>query len=164
MVATRNELICTVDPRGRMIEGVCFGTPKPGTMMQIKPGVEPDGTGRLTYRVFDGAADGERDEVLILLPNTLLGKTEDTAYASGDRCFMYMPCVGEEIRVRCANLTGTGSGTDDAFAIGDKLMPDDGTGKFVKTTGSPEMEPFKVLETIAAIQTDTLVLCRYTNY
>ena len=56
------------------------------------------------------------------------------------------------------------SGTSDAFAIGDILMVDDSTGKLVATTGSPESEPFVVMETVAALTADALVHVMFTGY
>jgi hypothetical protein len=161
---TRNAIVLSADPKGHFIEGIIDGTPKPGQMVQIKAGVEPDDGGRLTYEVFNGAADGERDEVLILCEDAMQGKLPTSAYVDGDRCFIYAPLAGDELQVLAANLTGTGSGTDDAFAIGDKLIVDDGTGKFIKTTGSPESEPFKVIETVTTLLgADQLIPVRCTG-
>ncbi len=148
----RSTLILSSDPKGHFDEGIIDGALKPGTLVQLKPATEADGTGAFTYRAWTGdAADGERDEVILLLNDKFQGKDELTAYASGDRCFLYFPVKGDLIKVLAMNLTGTGSGTDDEFAIGDKLIIDSGTGKAIKTTGTPEMEPFKVMETIGTI-------------
>ena len=70
-----------------------------------------------------------------------------------------MPAAGEEINVLVANIAGT----SDSFAIGDLLMVNDGDGKLIATTGSPESEPFIVLETQSAITADTLIHCMYTG-
>lgn len=159
----RNAIVVSADPKGHFIEGIIEGTPKPGTAMMVKAATEPDDGGRLTYVVWNGAADGERDEVIILCEDSLQGKGTTDAYVSGDRGFMYIPVAGDEVQVLLANITGTGSGTDDAWAIGDKLIVNDGDGLFIKTTGSPESEPFKVLETVATITADTLALVRATG-
>lgn len=164
-MARGSEIVVTSNPKGMFLEGLIDGTPKPGTMMQIKAATEPV-NGRPTWTAYNRDADGDRPAgpVAILLPDHLQGKTTADAYVSGDRGFLYAPIAGEELNVLCANLTGTGSGTDDAFAIGDLLIPDDGTGKFLKTTGSVEIEPFCVLETVAAIVADTLVFSMYTGH
>lgn len=154
-MSIHNAIVVSADPKGHFIEGIIEGTPKPGTMMMLKAATEPV-AGKHTYVVWNGAADGEQDEVIVLLPDTLSGQAIDTAYVSGERGFMYIPVAGDEIKCLVANIAGTA----DAFAIGDKLIIDDGTGKMIATTGTPEMEPFKVLETVAAITEDTLVLCR----
>lgn len=156
-------IVLTAQPMGRFLEGYVYGTPKPGTLMQIKAATEPVG-GRLTWEVFNGAADGERTTIAILLEDNLQGKTVDDAFVSGTMCRLYCPIPGDELLVLCLNLTGTGSGTEDAFAIGDKLIHNDGDGKFIKTTGSPESEPFVVMETVAALTADTLVHVMYTGH
>jgi hypothetical protein len=161
-MSIHNDIVVSGDPKGHFIEGIIEGTPKPGTAMMVKAATEPDAGGRLTYVVWNGAQDGERDEVLILVNDNLQGKLITDAYATGERGFLYAPVRGDEVKVLLANITGTGSGTDDAFAIGDKLIIDDGTGKFIKTTGSPEMEPFKVIETVTTLLgADSLALCRF---
>jgi hypothetical protein len=158
----RSIIIVTSEPKGYFHEGIIIGTPKVGICVSLKSTVRADG--ELEYEPWNGAADGERDEINILLEDWGQGKTRDDAYVTGSRCFMYTPYPGERFMMLAANLTGTGSGTDDAFAIGDKMIIDDGTGKLVKTTGSPEMEPFKVIAAVAAIQADTHILVRYTGH
>lgn len=154
----RNEIVLAADPKGRFIEGIIDGTPVPGTCMQIKAGVEPVG-GRLTYEVYNTSADGEQRAVFVLREDHLQGLTKTDAYVSGARGFLYAPAMGEELNMLVANI----SGTADAFAIGDLLMIDDGTGKLVATTGSPEMESFQVMETVAALSADTHIMCVYTG-
>ena len=163
-MSSHANIVVSGDPKGHFTEGYITGALKPGTMVIMTAAVEPI-NGRFTYKAWDGAADGERDEVIILLADFMQGKTKTDAYVSGDRCFLYHPVAGDEIQVLCRNLTssGSGSGTTDAFAIGDKLIVKDTFGTFIKTTGSPESEPFKVIETVAALTADTLVLCRYTG-
>jgi hypothetical protein len=59
------------------------------------------------------------------------------------------------------------TGTTETWAIGDLLMIDDGTGKLVDTTGTPEMESFICLETFldpTSTQTDYLIWCMYTGH
>ncbi len=159
----RNEIVVSGDPKGHFLEGIIEGTPKPGTCLEIKPGAAVDGGGRPTFRVKQGGTDGDRGRVLILMAQSEWGKTKNDAVVSGDRVRVYEPVMGDELQVLCANLTGTGSGTLDAFAIGDKLIIDEGTGKCIKTTGSPQMEPFEVQETVSAIQADTHVLVTFTG-
>lgn len=158
-MSSQGKIILTSNPKGVFLEGVMNGTPKPGIMMQLDAGVEPV-AGRHTWEPFNGAADGEQYLVAILIENWALGKTPDTAYVDGERCFMYCPIAGEEMQVLLQNQ----SGTADSFAIGDKLIVDDGTGKFLATTGSPESEPFIVMETLAALTADQLVQAIYTGH
>lgn len=158
-MSIHNTIVLSAAPAGRFLEGIVSGTPKPGTMMQIKAGTEPVG-GRHTWEVFNGAADGERTLVAILTEARLYGRGPDEAYVNGDRCFLYCPIPGDELQVLLQNQ----SGTADAFAIGDKLIVDDGTGLFIATTGSPESEPFIVMETLAGLTADTLCHVMYTGH
>jgi hypothetical protein len=50
-------------------------------------------------------------------------------------------------------------------AIGDLLIPVDGTGLLIATTGSPEIEPFMCLETASdVVAAGTLLHCIFTGY
>lgn len=155
-----NEIIVSSNPKGVFLEGVVSGTPKPGTMMQIKAATEPS-NGRHTWEVFNQSGDGVRGLVAILLPDHLQGQTAEDAYADGERCFLYVPAAGEEMNVLIGDVAGTAATSD--FAIGDKLMVDDGTGKFVDATGE-ESAPFIVMETIDDMVGDTLIWAMYTGY
>jgi len=155
-MASGNEIIVSGNPKGVFLEGTVDGTPKPGTVMQINAATEPVG-GRHDWTAFNATADGDRRLVAVLLPDSLQGKDASAAYVDGDRCFLYVPSAGEEINI-LADDTGT-----PAFAIGGLLIVDDGTGKVHATTGTPESEPFLVLETVSAISADTLIHCMYTG-
>lgn len=161
MAASGNEIIVSPQPRGVFLEGYISGsTPKPGTCMQVKASTEPADDGRHYYEVWTGGGtDGERDEVIVLLPDSLRGKTRDDAYADGDRCFLYIPAPGEELNMLFKNE----SGTDDDHPIGEKLIIDSGTGKLIVTTGDPEMEPFKNLSTKTDPAADFHNLVRFTG-
>lgn len=152
-------IVMANDPRGRYIEGIISGTPKPGTVMQLDAGVEPVG-GRHTWEVFNGAADGERTIIAVLDIDKANGGTDDTAYVSGSRGFLYLPLPGDDLRMRLQDVSGTG----DDHAIGEKLIVDDGTGLLIATTGTPESEPFVLLETITDPTADTLAWCMFTGY
>lgn len=156
---SRGQVIVTGNPRGVFGEGIIVGTPKPGTCVSLLAATEPDGGGRFSYEPWNGGADGEQSEVIILLEDHLQGYTFDDAYVTGSRCFLYWPVAGEEFMMLLANIAGTA----DDHAIGEKLMIDDGTGKLIATTGSPEMEPFICLETITDPTADDHYLVRYTG-
>lgn len=158
-MAKGTEIVVVAEPAGRYLEGIVYGTPKPGTMMQIKDGVEPI-NGRFTFEVYTPGTNGDRRPVLILLPDRGQGKLETDAYVSGTRCFLYAPIAGEDINVLRKDISGTG----DDFAIGALLIAESGSGKFIATTGSPESEPFQVLETVTDPTADGLVWCLYTGY
>lgn len=173
-VRPANEIVIQANPRGVFIEGIVDGTPRPGVCMQIKAGTAPVG-GRLTYEVYNQAADGARHAILILLPNILQGQAlalqdqddlsdvggVDTAFESGDRITMYCPAAGEEVGVRVA-ISGTG--TDDHIDEGDELMLDDGTGLVIPATGGPAAIPFQATEAVRdVVATGTIVRCMYTG-
>ena len=154
-----NTIIVSNDPRGRFFEGIIDGTPKPGTVMQLKAAVEPV-NGKHTWEVFNGAADGEQTLIVVLLEDQLQGIGVGTAYVSGTLGRLYCPLPGDELLMLLLDVAGTG----DTRAIGDKYMVDDGTGKLVVTTGSPEAEPFLLLETLSALTADALAHVMFTAY
>lgn len=162
-MAKGNEIIVSAEPMGRFLEGIISGTPSPGTVMQVKAATEPV-NGRHTWEVYNAAADGNQRLIAVLLPDRLQGKLATDAYADGDRCFLYCPIAGEELNML---VTDVNTGTSDSFAIADILIVDDGTGKLIATTGTPESEPFICLETYAdptSTQTDFLLWCMFTGY
>jgi hypothetical protein len=152
-------IIVTAEPKGTFLEGFVSGTPKPGTIMQVVAATEPVG-GRFTWQAFDKLGDGALSLIAVLLPDELQGKLNSDAYASGDRCYLYCPLPGEELNVLKQDVAGTG----DDFAIGDLLIVDDGTGKVIATTGSPESQPFVCMETITDPTADVLVHVMFTGY
>ena len=154
-----NEIIVSSEPRGRFTEGVISGTPKPGTCMQVQAGTAMVG-GRFTYEVYNADADGDQRTVWVLLPDRLQGKLHTDAYVSGTRGFLYAPAHGEELNMLVANI----SGTADDHTIGEIMMIDDGTGKLVTTTGSPENEAFQLLEAATDPTEDAWLLCQYTGH
>ncbi len=161
-MVSQNTIVLSSPAKGVFMEGTLSGVAKPGQMLQIKAGTLS--LGRPTFEPYNQTGDGYRASgPMILCENWLLGVPVTTAFADGERVQVYIPQTGEEINVLAANLTGTGSGTDDAFAAGDKLMPDDGTGKFVKATGTVETAPFTVMSTVTAITSDTLVHVIYNG-
>ena len=159
MAAKGNNIIVTNNPRGFRDECLISGTPKPGTLMTIVAATEPVG-GRFTYEPFNRDADGDRALIAILLPDKLQGKDALTAYADGDRGFLYFPLPGDRLNVLAQDVSGTG----DDHAIGDLLIVDDGTGKIIATTGTPQSEPFQCLSTTTNPLADHLLYCVFTGY
>jgi hypothetical protein len=159
-MALGNEIIVSANPKGVFLEGIIDGTPKPGTCMQIKAATEMV-TGRFTWEVFNQAADGSRSLVAVLLPNSLEGMLATEAYVTGTRGFLYCPAAGEELNMLIGDVAGTGATSD--FAIGDRLMIDDTTGKLVDNS-SGESVPFVLLETITDLAADYLAYCMYTGH
>ncbi len=155
-MAKGNEIIVSAQPKGVFLEGTVSGTPKPGTVMEVSA-VATNGT--KTFRVYQPGTDGDRRPIYVLLPDHLQGKLATDAYVSGDRCFVYCPVMGEELNMLVADVSGTG----DDHAVGDVMMVDTGTGKLIVTTGSPESEPFILLEASTDPTADALLWCAYTG-
>lgn len=156
-MASGNKIIVDSDPRGKRLEGTISGTPKPGTMMEIVATALVNG--RPTYRVYQPGTDGEQRPCIICLEDAHNGQLATTAYATGDHGFFYIPLPGEEMNILVADVSGTG----DDHAIGDVMIPDTGTGLFIVTTGSPEMEPFILLEAATDPAADALMCAMYTG-
>lgn len=159
-MARGNKIIVTANPEGKFMEGIISGALKPGTVVQIDPTAALVG-GRHTYGVFDRAADGDRPKGAwwILIEDYLLGMPVDQAYVSGSRCFLYSPVPGEELNMLLLDIAGTG----DDHTKGEVLIVDDGTGKLIATTGTPQTEPFVLLETVTDPVADTLAWVQFSG-
>src|SRR4051812_27733305 len=107
VVAKGNEIIVTSNPKGMFLEGIVSGTPKPGTMMEIKPSAGY-AANRFTWQVFQPGTDGKKRLCVVLLPDQLQGKLATDAYVDGTRCFLYCPIPGEEMNILLADVAGTG--------------------------------------------------------
>lgn len=119
--------------------------PKPGQHVSLKSSGE--------YELWNGSADGEQGETVLVTEDALLGKMVTDAYAVSSRFYGYIPLAGDEVQVLVAS--------GENIAIGDKLIIDDGTGKCIETTGTPEQEVYRALEsTGGALAADGLVLVR----
>lgn len=154
-MARGKEIIVSANPRGRFLEGqLATGiTPKPGTILQIKAQAI-DANGRFTFELYNRSADGDRPigPLCILLDNYLEGDVETTAFADSAAVRCYVPIPGEEFNLLVADVAGTA----DDHAIGEQMMVDDGTGKLIATTGSPQSQPFMLLETLTDPTADQL--------
>lgn len=164
-----NDIVVT-SPFGQKIEGIITDTSKPGTVMQIVGGTAPVGglNGRLSYKAFaPGVGDGAPRQLLILDVDHLQGGTYDTAYVNGTRCFLWAPLPGDVVNVRKADISGTGSATED-LAIGDRCLIVDGTGKISKVAvglaASPIVYPFVSMETLVDQPAEMLVGCQVSGY
>jgi len=169
-MARGNEIVVTADPKGHFEEVIVSGTPKPGTVMEFKHGTAAV-NGRFTYEpagttaasgVQGMSGDGVRLPIAVLtnLIGAERGLTNDDARTSGTREILYFPVPGEELNMIIENQ----SGTADDFAIGDKLIVDDGTGKLLISASTPESEPFICLETLTDLTADNLTHVKYTGY
>ena len=156
-----NVIIIASNPRGVFLEGkiAAAQTPKPGTIMQIQASAGLDGNQRYTFEMYNRAADGNNTQgpLCVLLDDPRFNPT--TAYAAGDACRVYVPVAGEELNCLIGDVAGTG----DDHAFGDILMVDDGTGELIATTGTPESEPFMLMEVITDPTADTLARVIYSG-
>lgn len=158
-MAKGNKIIVSSQPRGVFETVIIDGTPKPGTCMTMKA-TAVDGNGHFEFEVFNAdAADGENFAVAVLDMDALQGRLATTAYADGELAQVYYPVAGEQLNVLKKDVAGTG----DDFLVGSTLIIDDGTGKVILTTGSPEREPFQCLEAITDPTADQLVWVKYTG-
>lgn len=167
-MAMGNAIVVT-SPFGRKLEGIISGTPKPGTWMQIKPSVAPIG-GRHTWEVAGASGnvgDGSPRFLAILDIDLPQGKTADDAYVSGTRGFLWCPLPGDELNVRKADISGTGSALED-LNIGEKMLIVDGTGLSsplaVGVIASPVTYPMTTLETVTDQPAESLVHVMVNHY
>jgi hypothetical protein len=147
------------EPVGKTREFIIDGTPKPGTVMQVKAGVEPV-NGVWTAEVYNAAADGNQRVIMVLLEDWNQGIDITTAYVSGTRGMIYFPTPGELLNMLYLDVAGTA----DDHAIGDIMIVGDGTGKLIATTGTPESEPFICYETVTDPAADHHTLSMFTGY
>jgi hypothetical protein len=135
------------------------GTPLPGTVMELVPGVAPI-NGRFTYQASP-RANGKDRLPAILQEDSLQGFPVGTAYTSGTRGRIYIPVPGEELNV-LVDVPGTGTGSHGGTQIGEYLEYDS-AGHLTVETGSPEGTAWMALEYVADNKTLTPVLtwCKY---
>jgi len=143
------------------------GTPKPGTVMEIKPSTDPVG-GVFSYQAYgtqaasDGqyvAADGDKKAIAVLMEKDDEGKTYDDAYADGDYGWVYFPAMGEQMNMRLEDVSGTG----DDHIISEEMMVDNGTGKLISADSDAEAHPFTLLEAETDPTADSVLWCRFNG-
>ncbi len=164
-MATRgNSIFVTSNPRGVFMEGTIKTgeTPKPGTVMQFDISAGLDGNNKFTWEIFNTGTDGTRPAgpLIILVEDRKQGKLMTDAYTAGDRCYGYVPIGGEEFNMLYLDIAGT---TDDHTA-GEIAIVNNTDGKLIVTTGSPEIEPFMLLNTVTDPEADFLAHVIYTGY
>lgn len=153
-----SKILVTAHPRGYFRECIISGTPKPGTVMTLVAATAAVAS-RFTYIGATPGGDGQRCTIAVLLEDSNQGKTYADAYADGDQGFLYFPLPGDELNMLLQDVAGTG----DDFAIGDLLIVDNGTGKLIATTGTPESEPFQLLEAATNPTADHWEWCMATG-
>jgi len=163
-MARNNSIYVTANPRGIFMEGtVKTGeTIFPGVIVQFDISAGISGNGKFTWELYNADADGARPKgpLVIVVEDRKQGKLMTNSYVAGDHIYGYVPVAGEEFNMLIGDVAGTG----DSHTIGEVLIVDDTTGELIATTGTPESEPFMLLETLAAPTADTLAHCIYTGY
>lgn len=159
MARGSNQIIVSSEPAGKFMEGYIKtgNTFVPG-MIVIKDPTVALRQGRHTYKIYDVAADGDPPPgpFYVVLNDYLRGDLVTTSYAAGERCFLYIPQMGDELNLLISNL----SGTADDHAAGEGLMLDDGTGELIATTGA-QATVAQLLEAITDPTADTLAWCMW---
>lgn len=162
-MARGNKIVVSSYPKGRKVEGIIGAslTPKPGTIMQIDYSIALVG-GRHTWKIYDADLDGGRPKspIIVLTEDFYQGRLASTAYAAADRAFGFIPLAGDELNCLLLDVAGTA----DDHTKGEVLIPKDAVGKLIATTGSPEIEPFVLNETITDPVADTLAWVTYMGY
>lgn len=150
-----NEIIVSGPPiNGREDEGKISGTPKPGTLVQIKAATAMVG-GRFTYEAYDGTTG----LFAVLDKDHYQGRIATTAYVTGDHVRVYYPLPGDDLNLLVADVGGTG----DTIAIGD-IFAAGSAGKLAAATGTASGPLFTAMEASAALAADTLIWMRYVGY
>jgi hypothetical protein len=158
-VAKGNEIVLSI-PKGVFLEGTLSGTPKPGTKMEIQNGTAAV-LGRHTWQAYGinaGMANNDPRLTAIFIGDSMEGFIDTVAGVSGQRAFLYCPLPGEEMNVLTTGEPGTGS--TNAFTVGERLQPVAGTGKYIVQNTSSSGADFIVMEHIDQVpDIDTLVWC-----
>lgn len=157
MAARGRKTVITAHPQGRWLDAIIYGTPSPGTVMEIKDAYYEGNIHR--WQAFN-ASSGERRIIAVLCEDNTQGKTIDDAYVSGTRGRIYCPIMGEELNMLIADVAGTG----DTHAVLEMLRVQTATGLLIASASSPESEPFQLLTALTAPTANTLAPCIYTGY
>lgn len=156
MAARGGKILISAAPRGRFIQGVISGTPKPGVCLSISSVFTMGGWH--TWVPFS-ATNGHRRLIAVLLEDELRGGALDEAYVTGSIVPIYIPNAGDEFNMLIADVGGTA----DTHAVLGMYMVQTATGKLMKEA-SPESEPFQLLEAQGALSADVLAPCVFTGY
>lgn len=158
MSDSHNTIVLTAAPAGRFLEGKLSAAAYPGSGMEYKAATEPV-NGKHTIQLYSGTS-GHRKLIQVLLENEIPGYTCADQISASQQIRTYCPIPGDELLIL---VSATGTGTGDSQAIGDKLILANG-GTFIATTGTPEAEPFEVLETMSdVVAAGTLTHCVFTG-
>lgn len=160
-MARGSRIVVNADAKGQY-DWVHLATAEyPGTILQLDPSVALS-AGKHTAVPYNRDADGDRPKgpLMVIVEDLYNGRAATAAVEAGALCKVYIPLPGDEINLLYMNV----SGTADDVELGDIMTVDDGTGKVIVTTGSPEIEVAVALEAIVDPTADQLLWCRWSGY
>lgn len=163
-MARGNCILVTFDADAQRDEGIVATgeTIYPGMVVQKKLSSGLTG-GRQTFEIYNADADGGRPKggaFYIVLEDGYQGRTVSDPYTAGERIFVAALRAGMEFNGLLLNIAGTA----DDHTVGEVLIVDDTTGKFIATTGTPETEVAVLKETVTDPTADTLAWMEWTGY
>jgi len=157
-----SQILVSAFPKGIREEGIIgVGlTLYPGIVVQRDYSVALLG-GRFTWKAYTPGANGGKPigPLIVLLDDPMQGRIYSTPYAAGDHAFGMTPQEGDEFNMLFKDVAGTG----DVHSTGQLKMPESGSGKLLAVTGSPDLKPFTLQETLGALTADTLGWCVYSG-
>lgn len=167
-MARGTETIVTSEPKGRFEWGIIYGTPVPGTCMEIKTSAGLT-NGKKTFQAASRAS-GAKGPICVLVGDSMQGKnsvSKDAAWSGGPKApgdafvsgtlgQVYWPTAGDELNMVVNNQ----SGTADDVAFGGLLGVETVTGQLIKDN-SFASAPFQALEAVTDPSADFVLWCQY---
>lgn len=140
-----SSILLTVPNYGNAFEGTIVGTNLyPGIAVTVEAGVSVDGLGRMTWQPFTATSNGDPRLCCILLNDDEQGFIWSVPYVTGTRAKLYCPLSGDEMNICVAAEAGTGSA--NAYTVGERLMPQTPTGQHVVQSSSSGNATFASME------------------
>ncbi len=129
-------------------EGRCDEAMSPGMAIELAADGDYDQVQATQAEALKGVAG-----LIILIEDSMQGKTVDDAYAADDVIFFYHPVNGEIINI----LVKSG----EAIAVGDTLVVEAaGSGLFVEAAGTETRYCFEAMEGPGTLAANDHVKCR----
>lgn len=130
-----SQIIVSGSPKGTFLEGTIQGTNLyPGIAVSVVLGVAADGSGNMTWQPLTSTSFLDPRLKAILLNDDNQGFIYSVAYITGTRCKIYCPLPGEDMNLCVAAQVGTGSA--NAYTVGERLAPSNSTGQFTNSSVS----------------------------
>jgi hypothetical protein len=164
-MARGSKVLLAAQPKGVFLEGIISGTPYPGTLITVSPGVAII-EGRHTWIAGWSGSNADPRLTCIILEDDFQGFVGwnpvtgviGPAYVTGTRFRAYCPLPGEEMNICVAGQPGTGS--TNAFTIGERLIFQASNGQAIVEATSSVKANFMCMEHIDEVADQpTLVWC-----